>query len=97
MFETLLEKKLSEKIIEMSIFSENQICHAIKEKKILEFNFEEYLPERIGEFSLYIDPKKPLKLINGSYIIIDYSDFNTGNSLAIYYNIYSMERRLFYG
>ena len=40
---------------------------------------------------MYIAPSQPLKVLNGSYIIIDYTDFTAESSLLVYYNIYRDE------
>ena len=45
----------------------------------------------LAGFRLFIRPSEAVKTINGSYIVIDYSDFALASNLAIYYNIYRDE------
>lgn len=61
--------------------------HSIVETGIFQWDFEKILPHEYKDFILYISPKNPLKTINGSYIIVDYSDFKGKTNFVIYYNI----------
>ena len=49
------------------------------------------LPKQIGNFELYITPDNPLEYINGSWVILDYSDFVNGNQLMFLYNSFRNE------
>lgn len=49
------------------------------------------LPKQVGEMELFITPDTPLQILNGSYVMIDYSDFATRNQLLIMYNEYRNE------
>ncbi len=49
------------------------------------------LPLEIDGFKLFISPDKPVKVINGSYIIIDYCDFANESNFIIYYNVFRDE------
>ena len=44
------------------------------------------LAKKIGSFELYIDPSHAIEHINGSIILIDYSDFARRDQLIIMYN-----------
>jgi hypothetical protein len=61
------------------------------DKKIVEWNYKDKLKQEIAGFTLYIKSDEPVKVINGSYIIIDYSDFATESNLIIYYNVFRDE------
>lgn len=60
-------------------------------KKLNEQPWSELLPSTIAGFELFISPEQPVKIINGSYIIIDYSDFENMSNLTVYYNLYRDE------
>ena len=65
-----------------------------KDLLIADQNFDawEYpktLPKNLEGFELFITPDKPAKITNGSYIILNYSNFETSCDFTIYYNIYS--------
>ena len=52
------------------------------ESKVMGFdtwNYWKTLPEKIGEYELFVTPDKPLEYINGSWVILDYSNFSKGN------------------
>ncbi len=65
-----------------SIFRAKQIC---------EWSYGAQLPGDIEGFRLFIAPGQPLRTINGSYVIIDYSDFAAASNLNISYNVYRDE------
>ena len=56
------------------------------QKKILTWDYGNNLPKSIGPFELYITPQKSIEHINGSIIIIDYTDFTHGDQFLVYYN-----------
>ena len=56
-----------------------------------EWSYWKSLPKQIGNFELYITPDCPLEYINGSWIILDYSDFANGNQLMFLYNSFRNE------
>jgi hypothetical protein len=60
-------------------------------KKILEWPYCDRLAGEVAGFRLFISPRKPLKLINGSYVIVDYSDFANASNLSVCYNVYRDE------
>lgn len=60
-------------------------------KKILEWPYGRELPGELAGFGLFIAPERPVRFINGSYIIIDYSDFAAASNLNICYNVYRDE------
>ena len=47
----------------------------VAEHGILTWEYGNHLPEKIGPFELYIKPAHAIEHINGSIILIDYSDF----------------------
>lgn len=65
--------------------------HAMQvEAAALAFGHWDYwreLPRRVGDFELFITPERPLEYLNGSYIFLDYSDFQHGNQIYFAYNI----------
>ncbi|HMM21056.1 MAG TPA: hypothetical protein PKA10_09955 [Selenomonadales bacterium] len=60
-------------------------------KKILEWDYGRQLPRELAGFTLFISPERPIPTINGSYIILDYSDFSEESNLILYYNVYRDE------
>ena len=89
--EVILQERLECTVRRLAEFDETTLCTIFREKKITEWVYGRQLPAAIEGFSLYIAPFQPLKVLNGSYIIIDYTDFRAESSLLVYYNIYRDE------
>ena len=53
------------------------------------WNYPKTLQKNISGFELFITPDKPAKITNGSYIILNYSNFETSCDFTIFYNVYS--------
>jgi hypothetical protein len=58
----------------------------VEDKGVLTWKYGNRLPESIGSFELYIKPEKAIEYINGSIIIIDYTDFARKDQFVVYYN-----------
>ena len=60
---------------------------------ILAKNFKSWqygnkLPNKINDFELFIKPAMPFEITNGSFVIIDYCNFETKSDFVVYYNLY---------
>ena len=49
------------------------------------------MPDVLDGFSLFIRPDAPFPVANGSYIILDYTDFSINSNFVIYFNIFRDE------
>ncbi|WP_278675108.1 hypothetical protein [Acidaminococcus fermentans] len=58
----------------------------VAEHGILTWDYGNHLPEKIGPFELFIKPARAIEHINGSIILIDYSNFARMDQLIIMYN-----------
>jgi len=61
----------------------------IADKKFDAWEYPKTLPANIEGFQLFITPDKPAKISNGSYIILNYSNFATNSDFTIFYNVYT--------
>ncbi len=64
------------------------------ESKVMGFDDWDFwmsLPKKIGEYELFVTPESPLEYINGSWIILDYSNFAKGNQIMFLYNSFRNE------
>ncbi|MEN6412993.1 MAG: hypothetical protein ABFC84_09600 [Veillonellales bacterium] len=86
--ERVLSMRMAKTIHDLAVFNESALSSIVKDKKILEWTYAKQLPSEISGFELYIRPFEPLKVLNGAYIIIDYSDFAAESNLTIYYNVF---------
>jgi hypothetical protein len=89
--EGLLVQRLKDVLTNLSYFDKENIDSIVHEKEIMDWSYGEELPPKLLGFELFIKPDEPVKVINGSYIILDYSDFNARSNLTIYYNIFRDE------
>jgi hypothetical protein len=58
----------------------------VEAKGLKDWEYGKNLPKKIGPFELYISPDKAIEHINGSIIMIDYTDFTRKDQLIIMYN-----------
>ncbi len=75
------------KNISAQIYADSDIL--IADKKFSTWNYGQNLPQNLEGFELFIAPKFPVRITNGSYIIINYSDFENNLDFNIFYNVYS--------
>ena len=61
----------------------------IADKKFSSWDYAQNLPQNLEGFELFIAPDKPARFTNGSYIILNYSDFDAASDLSIFYNAYT--------
>ena len=61
----------------------------IADKKFDAWEYPKTLPANIEGLQLFITPDKPAKISNGSYIILNYSNFATNSDFTIFYNVYT--------
>lgn len=91
LLEKLLINRLKDTLTNLAVFNREKLDSILIDKRILEWPYGKELPQELVGFTLYIKPSEPVRIINGSYIIIDYSDFSNESSLIIYYNIFRDE------
>lgn len=89
--EKILVERFNNLLGDISKFNLEHISSIIVDKEIMTWKYISKLPEELHGFKLFIRPSEPVKIINGSYIIIDYSDFNTDSNFIIYYNVFRDE------
>lgn len=90
-FEKLLRTQLEQLLCDLSEFNPKSVSSIVRDKEILNWEAGRDLPEELEGFSLFIRPEYPVKINNGSYILIDYVDFSLESNVTVYYNIYRDE------
>ena len=83
-FTAELEREL--KKLAAQIDAEEDIL--IADQKFSAWTYGQNLPKNLAGFELFIAPKNPVRITNGSYIIINYSDFVKNCDFNIFYNVY---------
>ena len=87
-FTNKLQTELEDIVKNISEFDGDQNVF-VEQKQIPNWQYGEQLPKSIEKFNLFINPSKYLEVTNGSFVIINYSDFSINSDLAVYYNIFS--------
>ena len=86
-FKAVLYNNLEKIIKSVSDFSGSQNFF-LREKGLINWQYGCNLPPVLEGFELFISPNNILEITNGSFVIIDYCDFNINSDLVIYYNIF---------
>lgn len=90
-FEAQLRKELAQTLANMAAFNPATLSSIVRDKQIMEWDLAAKLPAELEGFELFVRPTEPVKITNGSYIIIDYVDFALASSFTAYYNIFRDE------
>lgn len=90
-FAKLMNEKLACLLADINIENSHKMDTLLRETGIADWGYAVNLPKQIGDFELFITPDNPVSYINGSTIIIDYSDFKHGHQLVFFYNNFRNE------
>ncbi len=90
-FRNHIQEWLDEYLHSLTVFDEKSLGTILRQKKVTSWEAASDLPEKLEGFTLFIRPQEPVKINNGSFIILDYVDFSIESSVTIYYNIYRDE------
>ena len=88
-FTEILKAEMQASIENLSAPVDTKTDLLIAGQNFSEWEYAKTLPENLEGFELFITPDKPAKITNGSYIILNYSDFGISSDLTIYYNVYT--------
>lgn len=91
LLEKLLKNRLNDTLLNLAVFNPDNLDSILTDKQILVWEYGKNLPQELEGFILFVKPYEPVRIINGSYIIIDYSDFDNESSFVVYYNIFRDE------
>lgn len=89
--EAVLSERMPMSLENLSKFNLQTLESVFLETGVINWSYGKELPHILAGFQLFISPIEPVKVINGSYIVLDYSDFSAESNLIIYYNIYRDE------
>ena len=59
-----------------------------RNKKILEWAETFDFPAQVNGFELFLEPQNCIQFTNGSYLVLDYTDFARDSSLRFFYNVF---------
>ena len=90
-FQQHLQQYMEGAIQALTVYNPGNMSYVTRELCITEWDYQELLPERLEGFELFISPSAPVRVLNGSYIVFDYSDFALKSNFIIYYNEFRCE------
>ena len=90
-FEQHLRHYLEGAIHDLVVYNPDNMSYVTKEMEITAWDYTNILPETLEGFQLFIKPSAPVRVLNGSYIVFDYTDFAIESNFIIYYNEFRCE------
>ena len=90
-FYELLQKNLAMLLNQMADLAPKANDILLSEKHIDTWEYGQNLPTELDGFRLFISPANPLKINNGSYVIVNYADFAIASDFSIIYNVFRDE------
>lgn len=90
-FEQHLRHYLEAAIHDLVIYNPDSMSYVTREMHITEWDYKPLLPDELEGFKLFIRPSAPVRVLNGSYIVFDYTDFSIESNFIIYYNEFRCE------
>jgi len=86
-----LPRRYIKEITNTFIEPQRNFDYTYRKKGIPDWKYESCLPERIGNFFLDVTPDTGIRMINGSYIIIEYRKESDKSGLIVFFNIFRDE------
>lgn len=90
-FKTLLDDELADVLKNLRDLRRGKLNNFLRDKKIDTWKFGAELPTTLDGFELFIAPAAPVEVTNGSFVVINYSDFALNSDFVIYFNVYTDE------
>ncbi|MGM9540793.1 hypothetical protein [Anaerovibrio sp.] len=90
-FQQHLQQYMEGAIHDLTVYNPGNMSYVTRELCITEWAYQGLLPEKLEGFELFISPSAPVRVLNGSYIVFDYSDFALKSNFIIYYNEFRCE------
>ncbi|MBO4780171.1 MAG: hypothetical protein J5497_05995 [Selenomonadaceae bacterium] len=90
-FKELLDTELADVLKNLRGLRGGKINRFLRELKLDAWIYGQNLPATLEGFELFISPAAPVEVTNGSFIVINYADFNLNSDFVLYRNIYTDE------
>ena len=88
-FAEILNSEIESALEKLSAPVDTEKDFLIADKNFAAWEYPKTLPKNLEGFELFIKPENPAKISNGSYIILNYSNFETFCDFTIFYNVYT--------
>lgn len=90
-FKELIDAELAATLKNLRELRRGKLNRFLREKNLDTWTYGLELPATLEDFELFISPAEPVEVTNGTFVVINYADFNLSSDFAIHYNIYSDE------
>ena len=90
-FKELIDSELVDVIKNLRGLRDGKLNRFLRELKLDTWTYGQNLPNTLEGFELFIKPAAPVEVTNGSFIVVNYADFELNSDFVIYYNIYTDE------
>ena len=90
-FAQLMLEHLPKVLEEIAFEHHTDFGYEAKDMHFEEWDYWRSLPQKVGNFELFITPDNPVPFINGSYIFLNYSDFAHESQLYFLFNGFRVE------
>ena len=90
-FKELLDGELADVLKNLRGLRDGKINRFLSELKLDAWAYGQSLPVTLEGFELFISPAAPVEVTNGSFIVVNYVDFERNSDFVIYRNIYTDE------
>jgi hypothetical protein len=87
-FEAILQTSLLPLLDSLQCCIPDRMETLFRNKKLHEWDYESILPMQLHGFSRVVCPANCVQVTNGSYLIIDYSDYARKSSLRFFFNVF---------
>lgn len=90
-FKELIDAELSNVLKNLRNIRDGKLNRFLREKNLDTWVYGSELPDTLEGFELFIKPAAPVRVTNGSFIVINYADFSLNSDFVLYCNIYTDE------
>ena len=90
-FKELIDDGLAEVLKNLRGLRDGKVNRFLHELKLDEWAYGQNFPATLEGFELFIRPAAPVEVTNGSFIVVNYADFELKSDFVLYRNIYTDE------
>ena len=90
-FKELIDGELADVLKNLRGVRDGKVNRFLRELKLDAWTYGQSLPATLEGFELFINPAAPVEVTNGSFVVINYADFELNSDFALYRNIYTDE------
>lgn len=90
-FKELIDAELEPALKNLRDLRRGKLNRFLRDKQLDTWTYGLELPATLEGFELFISPAAPVEVTNGTFVVINYADFDLHSDFAIHYNIYTDE------